>query len=56
VGSMITWDLDKKTCESLQKSIISFVLDFMPLDQITNMSLNGLSMRVETHNKKLIMP
>ena len=45
------WALAKQTCESLQKSIMLLGLDFMPLDQIDHMSLNGLRRQVATHDK-----
>jgi hypothetical protein len=32
------------------------VLDFMPLDQISNMSQNGLRRQVATHDKAIIGP
>jgi hypothetical protein len=51
VGSMVMWALAKKMCGSLQNSIMLLGLDFMPLDQIANMSLNGLRRRVATHDK-----
>jgi hypothetical protein len=38
-------------CGSLQKSVMLFGLDFMPLDQSVNMSLNGLRRRVATRDK-----
>jgi hypothetical protein len=38
-------------CGSLQNSVMLLGLDFMPPDQIANMSLNGLRRRVATHDK-----
>jgi hypothetical protein len=38
-------------CGSLQNSIMILFLYFMPPDQISNMSLNGLRRRVTTHDK-----
>jgi len=54
MGSIIMWALTKHTCGSLQKSIMLLGLDFMPLDQILNVSLNGLKKRVATCHKTVI--
>jgi hypothetical protein len=51
MSSVVTWALEKQTCGSLQNSIMLLGLDFMPLDQIVDMSLNGLRRRVATHDK-----
>jgi hypothetical protein len=51
LGSMVAWFLAKKMCRSLRNSILLLSLDFMPPDQISNMSLNGLRRRVATHDK-----
>jgi hypothetical protein len=51
VGSVVTWALEKQTCRSLQNSVMLLGLDFMPLDQSVDMSLNGLRRRVATHDK-----
>jgi hypothetical protein len=45
------WALEKYMCKRLQNSIMLLGLDFMPLDQIANMSQNGLRKRVVTHDK-----
>jgi hypothetical protein len=38
-------------CKSLHNFVMVLGLDFMPPDQIANMSLNGLRKRVATHDK-----
>jgi hypothetical protein len=38
-------------CKSLQDFIMLLGLDFMPLNQIFDMSFNGLRVRFATHNK-----
>jgi hypothetical protein len=53
---MTMWELDKQTCGSLQKFVIMLSLDFMPLDEIANISMNDLRRRVETCDKTLIEP
>jgi hypothetical protein len=40
--SVVTWELAKQTHGSLQNSIMMLHLDFMPLDEIANISLNDL--------------
>jgi hypothetical protein len=55
MGSVVTWSLDKNTCRILRNSIMPLSLDFMPSDQITNMSLNDLRRRIATHDKNLTM-
>ena len=39
------------TCDRLHKSFMLLGLDFMPLDQIVYMSLNGLRRQVATRDK-----
>jgi hypothetical protein len=51
LASVVMWDLAKYTCGRLRKSVMLLGLDFMPLDQIDHMSLNGLRRRVETRDK-----
>jgi hypothetical protein len=51
MGSVVTWALDKQTCGSLQNFIMLLSLDFIILDQITDMSLNGLRRQVSNHDK-----
>jgi hypothetical protein len=53
VGSMFHMGLGKNTCGSLWNSIMLLGLDFMPLDQILNVSLNGFRKQVATHHKTL---
>jgi hypothetical protein len=53
---MVMWALARKTCESLQNSVIPLSLEIMRLDQIVNMSLNGLRRRVSTRDKTLTGP
>jgi hypothetical protein len=48
--------LAKQTHGSLQNSIMMLHLDFMPLNEIANMSLNDLRRRVTTRDKTLIEP
>jgi hypothetical protein len=48
--------LGKKDVWELTKLIMPLGLDFMPPDQISNMSLNGLRRRVATHDKTLTRP
>jgi hypothetical protein len=38
-------------CGSLQNFVMLLSLDFMPLDQIVDMSLNNLRRKVATHDK-----
>jgi hypothetical protein len=43
VGSVVTWALAKNTCVGAYETpLYALGLDFMPPDQIANMSLNGL--------------
>ena len=51
LASVVMWALAKQTCWSLRKSVMLLSLDFMPLDQIDHMSLNGLKRWVETRDK-----
>jgi hypothetical protein len=51
VGSVVMWALSKQMCGSLKTPVMLLGLDFMPLDQIANMSLNGLRRRVATCDK-----
>ena len=51
MGSVVMRDLVKHTCGSLWNSIIPLNLDFIPHNQIVNMSLNDLRRRVATHDK-----
>jgi hypothetical protein len=51
LASIVTWALAKHNFSSLRKSSMLPSLDFMPLDQIDHISLNGLRRRVETHDK-----
>jgi hypothetical protein len=53
---MFVWTLAKHTCERLRNIIMPLGLDFMPLDQISNMSLNGLRRQFATQNKTIIDP
>jgi hypothetical protein len=48
------WTLAKKTCGSLQKYFIPLGLDFMSLDQIGHIFMNGLRRRFATHDKTQI--
>jgi hypothetical protein len=48
---MVTWALAKQMCGRLQNSIILLGLDFMPLDEIVNMSMNGLRRLFSTCDK-----
>jgi hypothetical protein len=48
--------LGKTYVWELTKLIMPLGLDFMPPDQIVNMSLNGLRRRVATHHKTLTEP
>jgi hypothetical protein len=41
-------------CESLQNFLMLLNLDFMPPNQIANMSLNGLRRQVATHDETQI--
>jgi hypothetical protein len=56
VGSVVVWDLAKHTCGSLWNFVMDLGFDFMLLDQIANMSLNGLRRRLATRNKTLTEP
>jgi hypothetical protein len=51
VGRVVTCSLDKETYESLRNYVMMLSLDFMPPNQIVNMSLNDLRRRVATHDK-----
>jgi len=51
VGSVAMWALSKYMCESLQKFFMLLVLDFMPPNQISNMSMNGLRRQVSSQDK-----
>jgi hypothetical protein len=50
VGSVVM-GLGQKTYGSLWNFVMLLGLDFMPPDQISNMSLNGLRRQVATHDK-----
>jgi hypothetical protein len=54
VGSVVM-GLGQTDVWSLQNSVMLLGLDFMPLDQIANMSLNGLRRRVATRDKTQTM-
>jgi len=57
VGSVVTWAFSKHTCRSiLRNSIIQLSFNFIPPNQIVNMSLNDLRRRVATHHKNIIDP
>jgi hypothetical protein len=45
------WALEKQMFGSLHNFVMLLGLDFMPLDQIADMSLNGLRRRVVTRDK-----
>jgi hypothetical protein len=51
LASVVMWTLAKQTCGRLRKFVMLLGLDFMPMDQIDHMSLNGLWRRVATHDK-----
>jgi hypothetical protein len=56
MGSLFVWALVKQTCKSLRISFMLGSLDFMPSEQISNMSLNCLRRRVATLNKTITEP
>jgi len=56
MGSMFAWSLAQNTCGNSWNFVMLLVLDFIPLYQIANMSLNGLRRQVKTHDKTLIGP
>jgi hypothetical protein len=56
VGSVFVWNLAKNMCGSLQNFLMLFGLDFIPSDQIANMSLNVLRRQVTTRDKTLTGP
>jgi hypothetical protein len=53
VGSVVAWALAKEMYESLWNSVMLLGLDFIPLDQISNISPNDLRRRVATCDKNL---
>jgi len=54
MGSLFAWALVKQTCESLQTYFMLGGLDFMPLEQISNMSVNCLRRQVVTPNNTIM--
>jgi hypothetical protein len=55
VGKMVK-EFFKHMCGGLQNSFMLLGLDFMLLNQIVNMSLNGLRRGVANCHKNLTMP
>jgi hypothetical protein len=51
MDSVVVWTLAKQMCMSLQNFVMLLGLDFIPPNQIANMSLNGLRRKVETRDK-----
>jgi hypothetical protein len=51
VGSVVMGLGQTDMCKRLQNFVMLLGLDFMPPDQIANMSLNGLRRRVATRDK-----
>jgi hypothetical protein len=53
VDSVVAWALAKHMCSRLLNSTMLLGFNFIPLDQIANMSLNGMRRRVATRDKNL---
>jgi hypothetical protein len=51
VDSRVTWSLEKNMCGSLQSFVMLLSVVFMPLNQISNMSLDDLRRRVTNCDK-----